>query len=135
MKRLFIGLMVLSLALASCEEFLDEYSTIGLSADKLTDINAMNSLNAGAYNDMRGFYAYQHMITTTLMRDVQIRRSANWTPFFKWTSSGIPGMFTENSYSNGFRALNRSIQCSTLILIICTEPMLKKQVQKETLIS
>lgn len=107
MKRLFIGLMVLSLTLASCEEFLDEYSTIGLSADKLTDINAMNSLNAGAYNDMRGFYAYQHMITTTLMRDVQIRRSANWTPFFKWTSSGIPGMFTENSYSNGYRALNK----------------------------
>ncbi|MDG1029068.1 MAG: hypothetical protein P8O98_08695, partial [Flavobacteriaceae bacterium] len=66
MKRLFIGLMVLSLAFTSCEEFLDEYSTIGLSADKLTDINAMNSLNAGAYNDMRGFYAYQHMISTTL---------------------------------------------------------------------
>jgi hypothetical protein len=107
MKRLFIGLMVLSLAFTSCEEFLDEYSTIGLSADKLTDINAMNSLNAGAYNDMRGFYAYQHMITTTLMRDVAIRRSANWTPFYKWTNSGIPGMFTSNSYSNGYRALNK----------------------------
>ena len=45
LRGLFVSLLTLSLVFTSCEDFLEEYSTIGLSEDKLTDINAMNSLN------------------------------------------------------------------------------------------
>jgi hypothetical protein len=70
MRRLFVGLLTLSLVFTSCEDFLEEYSTIGLSADKLIDINAMNSLNAGAYSNLRNMTSYEHMQSTTLVRDV-----------------------------------------------------------------
>ena len=87
MRRLFVSLLTLSLVFTSCEDFLEEYSTIGLSADKLTDINAMNSLNAGAYSNLRNMTAYEHMQSTTLVRDVLVRRSANWQPWFSWTDA------------------------------------------------
>ena len=49
MESLFVSLLTLSIVFTSCEDFLEEYSTIGLSADKLTDINAMNSLNVDIF--------------------------------------------------------------------------------------
>jgi hypothetical protein len=105
MRRLFVSLLTLSLVFTSCEDFLEEYSTIGLSADKLTDINAMNSLNAGAYSNMRNINAYEHMQSTTLVRDVLIRRSANWQPWFTWTDAGMPQMF--NRYTVAYNAFNK----------------------------
>jgi hypothetical protein len=95
------------LTFTSCEDFLEEDPSIGLSADKLTDIASMNALVHGAYDNMRGFYAYQPMITAGFVRDYSVRNSANWTPFYKWTNTGVPGMFTGNSYGNGFRTLNK----------------------------
>tara|TARA_B110000444_G_scaffold149536_1_gene139855 strand:- start:7985 stop:9349 length:1365 start_codon:yes stop_codon:yes gene_type:complete len=107
MKKIIFLVIASGLIFTSCEDFLEETSTIGLSAEKLTDISSMNSLNAGAFNDLRSFYAYQPMITTSLVRDIKIRRSANWIPFYKWTSSGIPPMFSGNSWNAAFRALNK----------------------------
>ena len=98
MKRLLIGLMALGLVFTSCEDFLDETSTIGLSSESLTDIVAMQALNAGAYNDLRNLTAYEHAQSTFTVRDCQARRNANWIPWAKWTTtSGIPNMF--NRYS------------------------------------
>ena len=107
MKKIIFLVIASGLIFTSCEDFLEETSTIGLSAEKLTDISSMNSLNAGAFNDLRSFYAFQPMITTSLVRDIKIRRSANWIPFYKWTSSGIPPMFSGNSWNAAFRALNK----------------------------
>ena len=59
MKRLFVGLIALNLVFTSCDNFLDETSTIGLSSESLTDIVAMEALNAGAYNDLRNLTAYE----------------------------------------------------------------------------
>ena len=87
MKKIIFLVIASGLIFTSCEDFLEETSTIGLSAEKLTDISSMNSLNAGAFNDLRSFYAYQPMITTSLVRDIKIRKSANCSPFYKWTSS------------------------------------------------
>tara|TARA_B100001063_G_scaffold10122_1_gene7926 strand:- start:5037 stop:6398 length:1362 start_codon:yes stop_codon:yes gene_type:complete len=106
-NKIFLLLSILFLTFTSCEDFLEEDPSIGLSADKLTDIASMNALVHGAYDNMRGFYAYQPMITAGFVRDYSVRNSANWTPFYKWTNTGVPGMFTGNSYSNGFRTLNK----------------------------
>jgi hypothetical protein len=107
MKKIFFLLVVFSMTFTSCEDFLDEDPSIGLSPDKLTDLASMNALVHGAYDNMRGFYAYQPMITSGFVRDYSVRNSANWTPFYKWTNTGVPSMFTGNSYGNGFRTLNK----------------------------
>ena len=106
-NKIFLLLSILFLTFTSCEDFLEEDPSIGLSADKLTDIASMNALVHGAYDNMRGFYAYQPMITAGFVRDYSVRNSANWTPFYKWTNTGVPGMFTGNSYGNGYRTLNK----------------------------
>ena len=62
MKKIFFLLVVFSMTFTSCEDFLDEDPSIGLSPDKLTDLASMNALVHGAYDNMRGFYAYQPMI-------------------------------------------------------------------------
>ena len=106
MKRLLVGLMALSLVFTSCEDFLDETSTIGLSSESLTDIVAMQALNAGAYNDLRNLTAYEHAQSTFTVRDCQARRNANWIPWAKWTTtSGIPNMF--NRYSQCYTVFNK----------------------------
>ena len=106
-NKIFILLSVLFLTFTSCEDFLEEDPSIGLSPDKLTDIASMNALIHGAYDNMRGFYAYQPMITAGFVRDYSVRNSANWAPFYKWTNTGVPNMFAGNSYGNGFRTLNK----------------------------
>ena len=106
-NKIFLLLSILFLTFTSCEDFLEEDPSIGLSADKLTDIASMNALVHGAYDNMRGFYAYQPMITAGFVRDYSVRNSANWTPFYKWTNTGVPNMFAGNSYGNGFRTLNK----------------------------
>ena len=105
MKRLFIGLMTLSLMFTSCDDFLEEYSTIGLSDGSLTDLVAMEALNAGAYNDLRNITAYEHVQSTYIVRDCEPRRNPNWIPFFKWTTAGIPGMF--NRYQQCYQVFNK----------------------------
>ena len=106
-NKIFLLFSILFLTFTSCEDFLEEDPSIGLSADKLTDIASMNALVHGAYDNMRGFYAYQPMITAGFVRDYSVRNSANWTPFYKWTNTGVPNMFAGNSYGNGFRTLNK----------------------------
>ena len=105
-KKLSFLLMAISMTFIACEDFLDETAPIGLTDDKLTDLPSMNALVNGAYDKMRGFYAYQPMITSGFVRDYVVRNSANWTPYYKWTVSGVPQMFSGNSYNNGMRALN-----------------------------
>ena len=82
MKRLFVGLIALNLVFTSCDNFLDETSTIGLSSESLTDIVAMEALNAGAYNDLRNLTAYEQAQSTFTVRDCEARRNANWIPWF-----------------------------------------------------
>ena len=105
MKRLFVGLIALNLVFTSCDNFLDETSTIGLSSESLTDIVAMEALNAGAYNDLRNLTAYEQAQSTFTVRDCEARRNANWIPWFKWTNSGIPPMF--NRYSQCYNVFNK----------------------------
>ncbi len=107
MKKMILRILVLSLAFTSCDDFLEESPSIGLSQSKLTDLSSMSALINGAYSDMRGFYAYQPMITSGFVRDYVIRNSANWTPYYKWTTSGVPEMFSSNTYTEGFTALNK----------------------------
>tara|TARA_B100001093_G_scaffold143113_1_gene135574 strand:- start:411 stop:1772 length:1362 start_codon:yes stop_codon:yes gene_type:complete len=106
MKKVSFLLLAISMTFVACEDFLDESPPIGLTDDKLTDIPSMKALVNGAYDKMRGFYAYQPMITSGFVRDYVVRSSANWAPYYKWTVSGVPQMFSGNSYNNGMRALN-----------------------------
>jgi hypothetical protein len=85
--------------------FLEESSPIGLSQSKLTDLSSMSALVNGSYSNMRAFYAYQPMITSGFVRDYVIRNSANWTPYYKWTTSGVPEMFSSNTYTEGYKVL------------------------------
>ncbi|MDA0889367.1 MAG: RagB/SusD family nutrient uptake outer membrane protein [Bacteroidetes bacterium] len=106
-RKMIFRLLVLSIFFTSCDDFLEESSPIGLSQSKLTDLPSMSALINGSYSNMRAFYAYQPMITSGFVRDYVIRNSANWTPYYKWTTSGVPEMFSSNTYSEGYKVLNK----------------------------
>lgn len=106
MKKIVFILLFLS-TIYSCEDFLDESPPIGTTADKLTDIASMKALVNGAYANLRAFTAYQNMITSTIVRDVEIRRNPNWRPFFRWEELGLSTIFTTGVYFEGYQALNK----------------------------
>lgn len=106
MKKILFGLFFLA-TLFSCEDFLEESNPIGLTADKLTDISSMQALVYGTYANLRSFTAYQNMITSTVIHDVNIRRDANWIPFFNWSEVGLSPTFTTNLFGDGYSALNK----------------------------
>jgi hypothetical protein len=86
---------------------LEENPPIGITADKLTDIPSMQALVNGAYANLRSFTAYQNMIASAIIRDVEIRRDPNWRPFFNWNDVGLPNTFTDNMYFEGYKTLNK----------------------------
>lgn len=106
MRKILFGLLVLT-ALTACNDFLDENPPIGITADKLTDISSMQALINGAYANLRSFTAFQNMITSSIIRDVEIRRDPNWRPFYNWNDVGLPNMFTEHMYFEGYKTLNK----------------------------
>lgn len=106
MKKILFSLLFLA-TLFSCEDFLEESNPIGLTADKITDISSMQALVYGTYANLRSFTAYQNMITSTIIHDVNIRRDPNWIPFFNWSEVGLSQTFTTNMYGDGFSALNK----------------------------
>ena len=64
-RKMIFRLLVLSIFFTSCDDFLEESSPIGLSQSKLTDLPSMSALVNGSYSNMRAFYAYQPMITSS----------------------------------------------------------------------
>lgn len=106
MRKLLFGLLMLS-TVCSCDDFLEEYPPIGITADKLTDIPSMQALVNGAYANLRSFTAYQNMIASTIVRDVEIRRDPNWRPYYNWNDVGLLNTFTDNMYFSGFQTLNK----------------------------
>ena len=130
MKKVSFLLLAISMTFVACDDFLDESPPIGLTDDKLTDIPSMKALVYGAYDKMRGFYAYQPMITSGFVRDYVIRTSANWAPYYKWTVSGVPQMFSGNSYNNGMRALN----AINTVLTANVDAMYGTQVEKSKIL-
>jgi hypothetical protein len=106
MKKILFTLIFL-VALCSCEDFLEEPNPIGLSLDKVTDISSMQALVYGSYANLRSFTAYQNMITSTVIHDVEIRRNPNWLPFFNWSQVGLSNTFTDGVYFEGFKTLNK----------------------------
>ena len=106
MRKILFSLLFLS-TIYSCEDFLDETPPIGITADKLTDIASMQALVNGAYANLRAFTAYQNMITSTIVRDIEIRRNPNWRPFFRWDEVGLSTTFTTGVYFEGYKALNK----------------------------
>ena len=107
LRSTFFCLSLFSVIFISCEDFLEEDNPVGLNSSKLTDLAAMTALNYGAFDDLRNFYAYQPMITSGFVRDWIVRRDGNWFPYFEWTNTGVPEMFSGNTYNEGYQVLNK----------------------------
>jgi len=80
MKKLYILLLAAGL-LVSCEDFLEIPPALGLSSDKLTDLESMQALVMGAYDNVRislpQAYAYSNVIARDIISD-----HVNHTQFF-----------------------------------------------------
>jgi len=99
MKKI-LSILSLIMIMTSCEDFLDQPPTTGLSDDKLVDIPAMQALIYGAYHNTRAFISQPALYGAGMIRDVQIRNRAEYDQFFDHQlSTSMTGWMFNQGYS------------------------------------
>ncbi len=102
MKRI-VSYIIVSLIFFSCsDEFLDESPTIGLSVDKLTDIQSMQALIYGAYGTARPFVSQSALYSAGMMRDILNRNRGEYDPFY---AHQVSTTMTSWQYTSGFQTI------------------------------
>lgn len=102
-RYLSILVIIFSCLLFSCEEeFLDRQPPIGLTEDKLTDIESMQALVNGAYGQIRPFVHQPALYSAGMMRDVLNRAKGEYDQFY---DHEVTQVMTSWMYSAGYGAL------------------------------
>ena len=98
MKKIIIGLIIITTFFSCKKSFLDIPPATGLTDDKLIDLPAMKGLVIGAYGLIRGQggISYSGMSTlygAIIIRDVVTRNDLNYPQYFEHNINGDLGMF------------------------------------------
>jgi len=102
MKKIIFNTVII-LMLSSCgDDFLDKEPVIGLTEDKLTDIQSMEALVFGAYATIRQFVHQPALYGAGMMRDILNRNREEYDPFF---DHQISQNMTGWMYSSGYSSL------------------------------
>jgi hypothetical protein len=102
MKTIITTACILLFLISCSEGFLDKDPTIGLSADKVVDIQSMQALIYGAYGDVRPFIHQPALYSAGMMRDVLNRNRGEYDPFYHHQ---ISTTMTSWMYTAGYKVL------------------------------